>query len=177
MCVNLKFHDYVGCGFLTRRKFCGKFGYIFCACVIRAAKFNFQYFCDKLLPNFAAKHIRYSPLSQVAWRRKNAIKPSSATKCLPLTSSAVNARRASSVTRRPSRLGALYASSVIALVPSRTLALADASLKNPHVKRENKTDRDRVRSELGDAFRRACEQEIMRDRSACRHADDEYART
>ena len=57
-----------------------------------------------------------------------------------------------------------------------TSALAGASLKNPHIKRENKTDRDRVRSELGDAFRRACEQEIVRDRSARRHADDEYAR-
>lgn len=57
-----------------------------------------------------------------------------------------------------------------------TSALADASLKNPHVKHENKTDRDRVRSELGNAFGRTCEQEIVRDRSACRHADDEYAR-
>ena len=55
-------------------------------------------------------------------------------------------------------------------------ALADAPLKNPHVKRKNKTDRNRVRSELGDAFSRACEQEIVRDRSARRHADDEYAR-
>lgn len=62
------------------------------------------------------------------------------------------------------------------MTPSRVPALADAPLKNPHVKRENKTDRNRVRSELCDAFRRACEQEIVRDRSACRHADDEYAR-
>ena len=54
--------------------------------------------------------------------------------------------------------------------------LADASLKNPHVKRENKTDRDRARSKLGDAFSRTCEQEIMRDRSASRHADNEDAR-
>ena len=56
-----------------------------------------------------------------------------------------------------------------------TSALAGAPLKNPHVKRENKTDRDRVRSELGDAFGRTCEQEIMRDRGARHHADDEDA--
>lgn len=62
------------------------------------------------------------------------------------------------------------------MTPSRALALTGAPLKNPHVKRENKTDRDRVRSELGDTFSRACEQEIMRDRSARRHADDEDAR-
>ena len=55
-------------------------------------------------------------------------------------------------------------------------ALADASLKNSHVKRKNKTDHNRVRSELGDTFSRACEQEIMRDRSARRHADDEDTR-
>ncbi len=70
----------------------------------------------------------------------------------------------------------LYMPNVIALVSSQALALSAASLKNPHVKRENKTDRDRVRSELGDAFGRACEQEIVRDRSARRHADDEDAR-
>ena len=57
-----------------------------------------------------------------------------------------------------------------------TSALADAPLKNPHVKRKNKTDRNRVRSELGDTFGRTCEQEIMRDRGARRHADDEDAR-